>query len=432
MLTHAHADHSGGAEWLRGSTGATVYAGAGDVGVIKAGALRRAFFSTFYMPGHEPHPTTVDVALKGDERLAFGEVEIQALAMPGHTPGSMCYLLERTGLRALFAGDVIMMLRGDPQPRSELRKPLGTYSAYLSPRYRGDARDSLTSLRRLRAMPVPSLVLPGHPAADQAPQSPCLSQDRWEVLLDQGIRAMETLLARYAADGADFLDGNPKEILPEMDYLGDFRGSAVYGLCASKRFFVVGAPAGTGFLEFLNERQKQLGRTPLSPTALLLTSFNESGTAAITELVEKCRTEIVVGAAGIEKIKESCPPGAVIVSADDLAAKGWFPGKAIPLEGPGIAPLVYLVPWSGKNVLFSGRIPAKVTQRSGERLISELSPSVDDVRSYFASLRRLQEIKPDVWLPATSTDDQNANLYDNDWERVIEDNLLVVKVIVSH
>jgi glyoxylase-like metal-dependent hydrolase (beta-lactamase superfamily II) len=431
LLTHVHGDHSGGAQDLRAATGATVYAGEGDVPVLSAGTPRVAFFSTFYMPGHEPHPTTVDVALKGGEKLDFGGVRIEALAMPGHTPGSMCYLLERENHRVLFAGDVIMMLRGDDHPRTELRKPLGTYSAYLSPRYRGDATDSLASLRRLRAMPVPSLVLPGHPVAEGTPQSPSLSQERWESLLDQGIRDMETLLARYQADGPDFLDGVPKQILPDMYYLGDFRGFCVYGFFVSSKFFVVDAPGGTGFVEFLKSRLKQLGRDWAEPTAVLLTSCGANETAALSELVEKCHTQVVAPAAGVDKLKESCPPKAVFVPTDELPGKGWFPVTSTLLEWRGSAPVAYQVAWTGKNVLFSGRIPAKLTQRSGEVLISELSPSTGDIRGYFASLVKLRGIKPDLWLPATSTDDQNANLYDSDWEHVIEDNLLVVQVIVA-
>ena len=55
---------------------------------------------------------------------------------------------------------------------------------------------------------------------------------------------METLVARYEADGADFLDGVPKQLLPDLYYLGDFRGVAVYGFFASSKFFVVDAPGG--------------------------------------------------------------------------------------------------------------------------------------------------------------------------------------------
>src|SRR6185312_8235167 len=187
------------------------------------------------------------------------------------------------GLRALFAGDVISMLLGDERPRSRVRKPLGIYSAYLAPRYRGDARSSLASLRELRALPVPDLVLPGHPGADPTPQSPCLAPGRWAALLEDGIRELETLLARYEVDGADFLDGDPKPLLPDLYYLGDFRGAAVYGFFAASKFFLVDAPGGPGLVAFVNTRLRQLGREPVAPSAVLLTSCGAGETAGLPE-----------------------------------------------------------------------------------------------------------------------------------------------------
>ena len=142
LITHAHGDHSGGAEQLRAETGAKVFAGAGDAEVLKTGGPREALFSIFYRPGYQPHRTTIDVELEGDEAIEFGDVHFRALGTPGHTPGSICYLMERDGLSALFTGDVIMMLRGDDKPNSPVRKPLGTYSAYLAPHYRGDPAPS--------------------------------------------------------------------------------------------------------------------------------------------------------------------------------------------------------------------------------------------------------------------------------------------------
>jgi glyoxylase-like metal-dependent hydrolase (beta-lactamase superfamily II) len=432
LLTHIHGDHSGGAEALRSATGAKVYAGAGDAPVLESGQSPQAFYGTYFMPNHPPHPTTVDVALDGGEAIAFGDVRIRALATPGHSPGSMCYLLERKDLRALFAGDVIMMLKGDENPRDELRKPLGTYSAYVSPRYRGNAKDSLASLRCLRSLPVPDLVLPGHPAADVTPQSPCLTQKRWESLLDQGIRDMETLVARYEADGADFLDGIPKQLLPDLYYLGDFRGVAVYGLFAMSKFFVVDAPGGAGLVEFLNASLSRLGREPVAPTAVLLTACGAGETAGLKELVEKCHTQVVVSTEGLDSLKESCPAGTIVLSADELPAKSWFSVKPIPLRGRGLAPVGYQVEWAGKTVLFSGRIPIKINQKSGQALIADLANSRDDLRDYFASLNRLLPLKPDLWLPLIPVDDQNANLYDTDWQREITENLLVLRLIISN
>ncbi len=101
LLTHAHGDHSGGAQSLRGATGAKVYAGKGDASVLRAGEPREAFFSTYHMPGHQTHPTTVDVDLTGGEIVTLGDARIEAISTPGHTPGSVCYMLKRGNLRIL-------------------------------------------------------------------------------------------------------------------------------------------------------------------------------------------------------------------------------------------------------------------------------------------------------------------------------------------
>src|SRR5262249_38606720 len=157
-------------------------------------------------------------------------------------------------------------------------KPLGIYSAYLAPRYRGDVRTFLSSLRAMRAMPVPDLVLPGHPGADPTPQSPRLSQGRWEALLDEGIGEMQALLARYERDGANSPDGKPKRLRPDLYYLGEFRGAAVYGFFASSKFFLVDAPGGPGLAAFVDARLRQLGREPVAPTAVLLTACGKDET----------------------------------------------------------------------------------------------------------------------------------------------------------
>ena len=301
----------------------------------------------------------------------------------------------------------------------------------LSPRYRGDAKDYLASLRRLRAMPVPDLVLPGHPAADVTPQGPCLSQERWQSLLDQGIHDMETLVSRYEADGADFLDGTPKQLLPDLYYLGEFGGAAVYGFFASSKFFVVDAPGGPGLVEFLNSSLHQLGREPVAPTAVLLTSCGPANTAGLKELIEQWHALIVASPEGVPTIKELCPAGTLVLSTSELSGKGWFEVKAIPLAGRGFAPVGYQVAWAGKTVLFSGRIPVKINQESGQNLFSDLTNGQGDVRAYFASITHLASLKPDVWLPAIPTDGQNANLYDSDWGRTIEDHLRVIKLILE-
>ena len=422
LLTHAHGDHCGGAEFLRKAAGAKVHAGQADAAVIRAGGPREAVFSTFYMPVDSRHPTAVDVELKGGELLDFGDVRVRAIATPGHTPGSICYLLERPGLRALFAGDIIMKLRGDDPPGDEFSKPLGTYAAYLAPRYRGDAGDLAASLRTLRALPVPDLVLPGHPSADPAPQSPCLTQQRWESLLDTGIHDMEQLLSRFQADGRSFLDGSPKRLLPDLYYLGDFQGRAVYALIAATKLFLVNAPGGSGLDAFVTDRLRQLGLTPRPPAAVLLTSCDAAETGGLDELVAKHHPTVVAAPAGLPALAGSGRKLGVFLSADQLPGKGWFPVSPILLDGRGEGPIAYRFPWSGKTVLCTGRIPIKIDQEAGVALFADFQNGNGDVTGYLESLARLASVKPDLWLPAVPTNGQNANLYDTDWTRLLDDN----------
>jgi glyoxylase-like metal-dependent hydrolase (beta-lactamase superfamily II) len=430
LLTHAHGDHTGGAEALRAQTGARVYAGAGDAAVLRAGGPREAFFSIFDQPAHGLHPTTVDVELHGDETISVGEVRVQAIAAPGHTPGSICYLAECRGFRAFFAGDVILVLRGDDSPRPEPGKPLGTYSAYLPPCYRGDAGDSLATLHRLRHLPVPDLILPGHPRAQWLPRDPRMSQRQWESMLDVGIRDMETLLARYEADGADFLDGHPKALLPDLYYLGDRGGSAVYGFFAGPGFVLVDAPGGPGLAEFVREGLRRLGREPQPPAAVLLTASGAEETSGIGELLAEGHPRVIAASAGIPRLRESVPPGTEIQPAEELPGQGWLPVSTVAVAGRGLAPIAYRLRWNGKTVLFSGRIPVKISQEAEQGLIADLTHPPGDVGAYVATITRLRESRgPDLWLPAVPTHGQNANLYDDQWSREIEENVRIVRAI---
>ena len=112
----------------------------------------------------------------------------------------------------------------------------------------------MNTLQALRGLKVPDLVLPGHPSADPAPESPRLSQERWESLLDGGIKEIRILMDRLAKDGGDFLDGEPKELLHELYYLGNFQGAPVYGFSAGSKFFLIDAPGGTGLLAWVQSQ----------------------------------------------------------------------------------------------------------------------------------------------------------------------------------
>ncbi|MFO0950655.1 MAG: MBL fold metallo-hydrolase [Isosphaeraceae bacterium] len=420
FLTHAHGDHTGGAAAIRAATGARVHAGKGDAEVLRAGKPREAFFSTFHMPDHEPGPTPVDVELKGGESFSFGDVRVEAIASPGHTPGSVCYLVERHGLRILFGGDVISMLRGDEHPSAPVRKALGTYSAYLPPRYRGDAVTYLESLRKLRALATPDLVLPGHPSGDPIPQSPRFDARRWLALIDEGIHDMEALVARYRDDGADFLDGTPRTILPGLYYLGDYQGVAVYGLIQGPRLFLVNAPGGSGLADFVVTRLREVGVPAATPFGVLLTRSEAVEAAGLPDLcVRFPALRVVVAPSGVAAVRAACPPGAEVVPADSLAARAWFEVETRFPRGRGAGSTAYSLRVEGKSVLFSGRIPMRLGHDAVASLESDLGASNTATLEFLVSVDSLSGLKPDVWLPAVPIDGQNANLYDDDWEQTL-------------
>jgi glyoxylase-like metal-dependent hydrolase (beta-lactamase superfamily II) len=415
LLTHVHADHSLGAEQLRAQTGARLYAGGADCAPLRAGGPREAFFSTFDMPDRNAHPTHVDGELGGDEVLEFGDTRITVIAAPGHTPGSMCYLMERAGLRALFTGDVVQHLTA--------RGPsLGTYAAYLPPLYRGNARDYLATLRRLRALPVPDLVLPGHPRADPNPPNAHVSAENWYALLDHGITELERVLARYATDGANFLDGTRKQLLPGLYYLSTYGGSAVYCLATPKGRIVIDAPGDALLVDFLARRFQELGWAGEKPQIVLLTSADVEATAGLAALVQNSGCQVVAPRAGLEKIRRLGVPETALLTEDDLEKGGWLQVRVIPLSGRGQAPLAYQVRWAGKTILFSGRIPVKLAATATARLLRAVNGPDGDRPEYLRSLQRLAEVRPDLWLPAVPVHGQNANLYDDDWSQVLAEN----------
>lgn len=411
LLTHMHGDHSLGAAKLREQFGARVYAGRGDCEPLRAGGPRVSFFSTFEMPNYQPHATQVDVELVGDELLEFGDIRVRAIAAPGHTPGSMCYLVERRGVRALFTGDVIQSL--DPATKDVL----GTYAAHLPPRYRGNASDYLATLRQLRDMPTPHLVLPGHPGMDKSPQDPQIGVERWLTLLDRGIAEMDLLIARFQKDGQSFLDGHPKQLLSGLRYLGDWKEHAIYLAQSPIGLVLFDAPAPglSGFLTKALESDRGVGKIAM----VLLTSGDPHSIDGLAEIVRAHGCAVMAPPLSRDAVIKACPEGTQVRSSSDRIEK-WPELRAIPLAGRGLSPTAYEFTMDGKTVLVSGRIPQRIESQHLLDLIREVRQSRDGPEDFRRSLGELAKLKPDLWLPAYPVHGQNANLYDDEWRRLLE------------
>lgn len=410
LLTHVHGDHTMGAERLRRETAARVCIGREDAAPLREGGPWEAIFSkfsTFDMPpGVTMHPTTIDEELVDGQAVTLGEARITVIATPGHTSGSLCFQIDHRGTRLLFTGDTVMSL-ADGQ---------GTYSTYLPPRYRGDVGEYLSSLKKLRGLPKPDLVLPGHPSSDPTPQDPRLSEPEWQALLDRSIHEMEQLAERYAHDGADFLDGTPKQLAGGLFYLGELHGKAAYALLSDDATWLFDA-AGEGAMTFLAAAWKKLGVEPSPMTAVLLTSYQPHNVGGLKELLEATGGRVVTSPAGAEILGRDF--GERVSSTDELEAVP-LPGlQAILTPGRDATAVAYHLQIGEDEVLITGELPVENTNAELQQLFVDGAMQTWDPRALEASLAALGRFHPKLWLSARPLYGRNANLYGDDWSKLL-------------
>jgi glyoxylase-like metal-dependent hydrolase (beta-lactamase superfamily II) len=154
LVTHGHVDHVGAAE--------TVLANGGQLLAhrVEATEGRKLFFDEAWLarnglpvdgglradrwrPFTWPEPTRL---LEDGERLRWGNLELQVVWCPGHTPGLVC--LFEPSRRLLFTTDHVM--RRAPAPVSVRHEAAGD-----------PLRDYLQSVDKLKRVPAET-VLPGH------------------------------------------------------------------------------------------------------------------------------------------------------------------------------------------------------------------------------------------------------------------------------
>ena len=122
VLTHAHTDHAGGAAEMAARTGAPVAVHEADAGYAEAG--RPPPFEQSLLVGRLMRriPCAGFPPVAVGERLSDGQVldvggGLRIVATPGHTPGHVSLLHERTG--TLITGDALFnvrQLRFSPRP----------------------------------------------------------------------------------------------------------------------------------------------------------------------------------------------------------------------------------------------------------------------------------------------------------------------------
>jgi glyoxylase-like metal-dependent hydrolase (beta-lactamase superfamily II) len=128
LETHAHADHLSGAPYIKSNTGATV--GIGEH--IKD--VQRIFRPIFNVTDLRTDGSDFDRLFADGETFRIGNLTVEALYTPGHTPADLSYKIGD----AVFVGDTLFM------------PDYGTARADFPG---GDARQLFRSIQKLLALP---------------------------------------------------------------------------------------------------------------------------------------------------------------------------------------------------------------------------------------------------------------------------------------
>ncbi len=423
LLTHAHYDHVFGSNRIREVSGATVCVGAGDVDVLK-NADEFALFSLFPRTDFSGTPIVVDRALQDGDTIELGATTIHAIACPGHTPGSMCFLTEKEGMQILFSGDVIASFRFGP----------ATYPVSISPKYRGDAATYLKTINGLLEREVPDLLLPGHPRQHFFSRSMKMSQEEWRALLLPARNEVQAVVQRQQEDGKDYLDGIPKEIEVGLYYLGNLENVAVYGLISADAFIVINAPGGNQWTEWLRDQFETLAIEFREPDAVLLTSLVETDSSGLVDIAPTTP----VMASGRHQAFGTDDQRRPVLDEEALRDLADVPVEVISIGDPDPFALAYVFTINEKRVLVTSSAPRNialdwVSRKSGAATGSLLQPQATDLRTqiqaselerarYTVALDAVAEVRPDIWLPSLPLTGQNANLYDQSWNRIMNAN----------
>lgn len=149
FLTHSHFDHAGNV-WRVNRQGAKVLSSARDAEKIEHGNPEmEKLFGAKWICGK------VDEILREGQRFEFpGAVAVQVLETPGHSGGSLSFLVEVDGVRAICTGDMFFVT---PKPPED---SVGAELGYMGSED-FDLQAYVRSLGRLLEMEF-DLLLPGH------------------------------------------------------------------------------------------------------------------------------------------------------------------------------------------------------------------------------------------------------------------------------
>lgn len=136
LLTHAHFDHIGALPLLRDKTGVKIAIGEDENELLADASLNLSDRFHAHIP-----PFSANVLLKDLEEIQVGDIKIKTIFTPGHTKGSVCYLINDI----LFSGDTLFF---ESVGRTDF--PTSDFNLLAS------------SIKRLYVLPDETVVYSGH------------------------------------------------------------------------------------------------------------------------------------------------------------------------------------------------------------------------------------------------------------------------------
>ena len=193
LETHAHADHLSAAPLFKAKTGAAI--GIGE----HIRDVQKIFRPVFAFDDLKIDGSDFDRLFRDSERFAIGELEVEVMHVPGHTPADVAYIIGD----AAFVGDTLFM------------PDYGTARADFPG---GDARQLYRSIRRVLSLPDATRLFMCHDykapgRVEFAWESTVGDQRRTSVHVNESITEDEFVAMREARDSTL---APPKLLLPAI------------------------------------------------------------------------------------------------------------------------------------------------------------------------------------------------------------------------
>ncbi len=187
LETHAHADHLSAAPFIKAHTGAWIGIGA------HIRDVQKIFRPVFAMDDLKTDDTGFDRLFEEGERLAVGELEVEVLHVPGHTPADVAYQIGD----AAFVGELeVEVLHVPGHTPADVAYQIGDAAfvgdTLFMPDYGtaradfpgGNARTLYRSIRRLLALPDETRLFLCHDY-----KAPGRDDYRWETTVGEQRRS---------------------------------------------------------------------------------------------------------------------------------------------------------------------------------------------------------------------------------------------------